>query len=134
MKRRQVLAAVGTACGTALTTGCLGVLPTEEESGREYPSGTVIVDNTGSESLGVRVTTAGDERDVSIATTVGAGERAVEREFVDASDDEHVTLAARIGPDGEPVTFEFLPAGEVATLTIENQVEASATWTATVGS
>ena len=120
-------------------SGCLGFLPTDDGTSPEYQGGTVVIENIGSRSVRVSVETVEDAYSASFETTVQAGETVVRREFIAASRGAAVTLAAQLGPDGDPTTFEYLPNGgedtppEVARLTIENDVEASATWTATTG-
>ena len=138
--RRQVLAAVGSTVSIASVSGCLGVFSTSETDPR-YPGGTVVIENNGEQSLAVSVTVVEDAYDATIETSVSGGETHVRREFVDADAGEIVTLSARLGDSGDPTTFELLPAGgenharpEVARLTIQNTVEASAHWTAERGS
>lgn len=140
LNRRRFLATVGSCLGIASVAGCAGVVPTGGDS-PDYPGGTIVVENTGETSLAVSITVVEDEYDAEVNATVSAGETLVRREFVTADDGDIVTLAARLGDSGDPTTFQFLPAGgtddappEVARLTVENAVEASATWTAIGGS
>ena len=141
MQRRRYLGSIGVVLGSASCAGCLGVLPSGNGSGGpEYPGGTLVVENTGDATVDVSVTTSSEEYDASLDASVGGGETLVRREFVTAESGDVVTLAAQLGDEGEPLEFEFLPAGgegdsppEVARLTVENAVEASATWTATEG-
>jgi hypothetical protein len=137
--RRQYLTTVGSCLSAGFISGCVGILPTDSTDS-DYPGGTVVVENTSDASLSVSVTVVEDGYDASIETTLSGGETLVEREFVTVDEGAVITLAARIGDSGDPTTFRFLPAGgeddtppEVARLTIENAVEASATWTAMGG-
>lgn len=88
----------------------------------------------------VSIQTKLPEYDASLDADVAPGETAVRRAFVTAAQGDIVTLEARLGETGELIRFQFLPAGgeegsppEVAQLTFENAVEASASWTATSG-
>jgi hypothetical protein len=80
-----------------------------------------------------------DQYNASLDTAVAGGETIVRREFVTAEQGDIVTLEALLGETGESLSFQFLPEGsddnppEVAELTFENAVEASASWTATSG-
>jgi hypothetical protein len=100
----------------------------------------VVVENTGDAPVEVSVETKPDEYDASLDTEVSGGETIVRREFVTAEQNDIVSLRALLGETGDRISFQFLPAGsrdnsppEVARLTFENPVEASATWTATRG-
>lgn len=138
MHRRRVLRGVG-GCLTAVSlAGCAGVLPGGDQD-PEYTGGTLVVKNTGDNSVQVSVSTKLDQYDASLDTAVAGGETIVRREFVTAEQGDIVTLKALLGETGEPLRFQFLPEGsddnppEVAELTFENAVEASASWTATGG-
>lgn len=138
--RRRYLATLGSCLGIASLSGCAGILPTGGDAGPDHPGGTVVVENAGDASIAVSVWVVEDGVDAAIDATVSGGETLVRREFVTADEGEVVTLAARLGDGGNPTTFRFLPAGsedgtppEVARLTVENAVEASARWTATRG-
>jgi hypothetical protein len=142
MRRRQYVGAVGAFLGSASVAGCTGLLPFESESdGPEYPGGTLIIKNTGKAAVNVSVTVSPDEHNGSLDATVSGGETRIQREFVTAERGDVVTVAALLGDEGEPIKFQFLPAGgedgdappEVARLTFESAVEASATWSATGG-
>ena len=120
--------------------GCLDALPTGAGDSPTFPGGTLVVENTAESGLQVAVTVVEDEWSSTLETTVPGEDTVVREEFVTANQGDVVTLAAVIGGDGEPTTFAYLPAGgasdappEVAHLTIQNAVEASATWTATPG-
>jgi len=137
--RRQFLATVESTGSIASVSGCLGVLSASETDPR-YPGGTVVIENNGDQSLAVSITVVEDTYDATIETSVSGGETHVRREFVDADAGEIVTLSARLGDSGDPTTFELLPAGgennarpEIARLTVQNAVEASAQWTAERG-
>jgi len=137
--RRQFLAAVGGTISIVSVSGCLGVLPSSETDSR-YPGGTVVIENNSHQSLTVSIMIVEDEYDAAIETSVPAGETQVRRKFVDADAGEVITLAARLGDSGDPATFNFFPAGgennarpEIARLTVQNAVEASAQWTAERG-
>lgn len=141
MRRRRYLTTAGGWFGLVQLAGCLDVLPTGARDSPTYPGGTLVVENTSESGLQVAVTIVEDEWSSTLETTVPGEDTVVREEFVTANQGDVVTLAAVIGGDGEPSTFEFLPAGgegdappEVAHLTIQNAVEASATWTATPGS
>lgn len=119
--------------------GCAGVL-SGGSSSPEYPGGTLVVENTGDNPVRVSVNTKLDQFDAALDTEVAGGETVVRREFVTAESGDIVTLEALLGETGERIRFQFLPAGgdedappEVAQLTFESAVEASATWTATSG-
>jgi hypothetical protein len=140
MHRRGVLAGLGGVLGVVPVAGGTGVDAPNSTDTPGYPGGTLVVDNAGSSALQVSVTTPAENRSASLDTTVEPGATTVRHAFVTAADGEVVTLAAQIGGDGDPTTFEFLPAGgedgtppEVARLTIQNAVEASAAWAATTG-
>lgn len=140
MNRRRFLAAAGGGLGLAVLSGCTGFLETDGNETPEHPGGTLVVENTGNSSLTVSVWVVEERFSGTLDTTVEGGATVVEREFVTASAGDVVTLAARIGDEGEPTTFEFLPGGgegdappEIARLSVENAVEASATWTASEG-
>lgn len=142
MRRRRYLGVVGSVIGSASVAGCAGLVPlgTESES-QEYPGGTLTVENTGETAVNVSVAVRSDGYNTSLDSSVSGGETLLRREFVTAERGDVVTLAALLGNEGDSVEFEFLPAGgesedsppEVARLTFENAVEASATWTATRG-
>ena len=140
MRRRQYLVTIGFVLGSTSVTGCTGLIPLGKESASpEFPGGTLIIENTGSTAVDVSVTVRTDGYDTSLDVSVSGGKTLLRREFVTAEKGDIVTLAALLGNDGDPIEFEFLPAGgesedappEVARLTFENAVEASATWTAT---
>lgn len=142
MRRRRYLGAIGSVFGSASVAGCTGFVPLGNGSERpEYPGGTLIIENMDETVVNVSVTVTPDEYDSSLDSSVSGGETLIKREFVTAERGDVVTLAALLGNEGDPVTFEFLPAGgdsedtppEVARLTFENAVEASATWSATSG-
>lgn len=139
LNRRRFLTTSGCYLGISSLSGCAGLLSNGSD-GLDYPSGTVIVENTDDTSLAVSITVVEDEYDAEINGTVSGGETLVRREFVTADDGDVVTLAAKLGDSGDATRFQFLPAGkddapsEVARLTVKNAVEASATWTATKGS
>ncbi|QSG12336.1 hypothetical protein HSBGL_1926 [Halapricum desulfuricans] len=106
----------------------------------ERVKGTTVIENNGDQSLAVSITVVKDTYDATIETSVPAGETHVRRDFVDADAGEIVTLSARLGDSGDPTMFELLPTGgennaraEVARLTVQNAVEASAQWTAERG-
>jgi len=138
VQRRRYLRATAGCLGAVSLAGCAGILPTGDQ-GPEYPGGTLLVENTGDSSVPVSVQTKLDQYDASLHTEVAAGETTVRRAFVTAEQGDIVTLEARLGETGDRMRFQFLPAGgddsppEVARLTFENAVEASATWTATSG-
>ncbi|MHC3381983.1 hypothetical protein [Haloarcula sp. H-GB5] len=120
-------------------TGCVEMLP-GGNGGSEYPGGTLVVENTGDSPVKVSVNTKLELFDATLDTVVTGGETVVRREFVTAESGDIVTLEALLGKTGETIRFQFLPAGsgedtppEVAHLTFETAVEASATWTATSG-
>ncbi|WP_302081038.1 hypothetical protein [Salinibaculum rarum] len=139
MQRRQYFRATVGCFGAVSLSGCSGILPGGNQN-PEYPGGTLVVENTGDSPARVSVNTKLDQYDASLDTEVAGGETVVRREFVTADEGDIVTLKAQIGKTGELLRFQFLPAGgedsppEVAQLTFENAVEASATWTATSGS
>jgi len=124
--------------GVVSLTGCSGIPGSNQNP--EYPGGTLVVENTGDSPVRVSVNTKLDQFEGTLDTEVTGGETVVRREFVTAESGDIVTLEARLGETGELIRFQFLPAGgddsppEVAQLTFENAVEASATWTATSGS
>ena len=139
MRRRRYIRATGGCFGAVALSGCAEVLPS---GGRdpEYPGGTLIVENTGDNPVRVAVRTKLDQYDAALETAIAGGAVIVRRAFVTAEPGKIVTLEAQLGETGEPISFQFLPAGggdeyppEVARLTFENAVEASATWTATSG-
>jgi hypothetical protein len=86
-------------------------------------------------------TEQGGHESRKLGATVSGGETLIRREFVTAEPGDVVTLTALLGSERNRVDFQFLPAGgadgdappEVACLTFENAVEASATWSATGG-
>lgn len=137
MQRRHYLTAVaaGVAGGVA---GCIDRLPGGTD-GPAYPGGTLVVENTGDATVGVTVTASPEAFQASLDTDVEGGATVVRRAFVTGEPGDIATLSARLGETGDPLSFQFLPAGsadappEVARLTFENAVEASATWTATRG-
>lgn len=139
MQRRQYLRTVG-ACSSMLSlAGCTEVLPSGNGN-PEYPGGTLVVENIGDNPVRVSINTKLDQFDAALDTEVAGGETVVRREFVTVEPGDIVTLEALLGETGEHIRFQFLPAGggkdtppEVAHLTFETAVEASATWTATRG-
>jgi hypothetical protein len=141
MNRRRYLGTIGAVLWGAAFSGCSGLVSLGEKSENpEYLGGTLIVENTGEAVVNVSLTVSPDEFDASLDTSVAGGETLIRREFVSAERGDVVTVAAQLGSEGKPVEFRFLPAGgeddsppEVAHLTFENAVEASATWTATRG-
>jgi hypothetical protein len=139
MQRRRYLRAIGGCLGAVSVSGCTGILPGDNQD-PEYPGGTLVLENTGNNAVTVSVETKLEQYDASLDTEVAAGTTVVRREFVTATQGEIVTLVAQLGSTGDEIRFQFLPAGgedsppEVAQLTFENAVEASATWTATSGS
>jgi hypothetical protein len=138
MQRRGYLRAVGGCIGAMSVSGCAESLPGGNQD-PEYPGGTLVVENTGDAPVRVSVNTKLERYDATVDTDVSGGESLVRREFVTANQGDIVTLAAQLGETGDRIRFQFLPAGgegsppEVARLTFENAVEASATWTATSG-
>lgn len=138
VSRRSVLAGVA-GVGIGVTPGCLGVLPAPDTSEPVYPGGTLRIQHTGSSPLAVHVEVLESGYSAEYDAELDAGAIVVREAFVTAEEGTVVTLAARLGPDGDPTTFEFLPGGgvetppEVAILTVENEVEASAIWKATAG-
>ena len=139
MRRRRYIRAAGGCFGAVALSGCAEVLPSGDQD-PEYPGGTLIVENTGDNPVRVAVTTKSDQYDASLDTDIAGGEVIVRREFVTAEQGKIVTLEAQVAETGDRISFQFLPAGggdeyppEVARLTFENAVEASATWTATTG-
>jgi hypothetical protein len=138
MERRRYLCAIGGCLGAPSVSGCIGSLPGSNQE-PEYPGGTLVVENTGNNAVPVSVETKLDQYDASLDTEVAAETTVVRREFVTANQGEIITLVAQLGSTGDEIRFQFLPAGgedappEVAQLTFENAVEASATWTATSG-
>lgn len=138
MERRRYLCAIGGCLGAASVSGCTGILPGSNQE-PEYPGGTLVVENTGNNPVPVSVETKLEQYDASLDTEVAAETTAVRREFVTANQGAIITLVAQLGSTGDEIRFQFLPAGgedtppEVAQLTFENAVEASATWTATTG-
>ncbi len=141
MRRRRFTGAIISILGSASLAGCTGLIPPGNESDSpDYPGGTLVVENTGMSSVHVSVSAGPDRGDASLDTNAAGGETLVRREFVTAERGDVVTLTAQLGSEGEPIEFQFLPAGggddtppEVVRLSIENAVEASATWTATKG-
>ncbi|WP_435092770.1 hypothetical protein [Halorubrum sp. N11] len=118
-------------------TGCVEMLPSGN-TGLEYPGGTLVVENTGDSPVRVSVNTKLEQFDAALDTEIDGDETVVRREFITAEPGDIVTLEALLGETGEQMSFQFLPAGgdegnppEVAHLTFETAVEASATWTAT---
>ncbi|WP_141212002.1 MULTISPECIES: hypothetical protein [unclassified Halorubrum] len=138
MERRQYLQAIGGCFGVVSISGCTEILPGSNQES-EYPGGTFLVENTGNNAVPVSVETKLDQYDASLDIEVAAGTTVARPEFVTANQGEIVTLVAQFGSTGDAIRFQFLPAGgedtppEVAQLTVENAVEASATWTATSG-
>lgn len=138
MRRRRFLRTAGGSFGAVALSGCVGLLPGDTRS-PEYPGGTLIVENTGTAPVRVLVETKVAQYDARLDADVPGGQQLVREEFVTASMGDIVTLEARLGETGDWIRFQFLPAGgddyapEVAHLTFENAVEASATWTATSG-
>ena len=141
MERRQYVGAIASIFGSMSVAGCTGLLPLGDASENpEYPGGTLLVENTGETAVTVSVTVTSDEYDASLNASVAGGETLTRRKFVTAESGDVVTLAAQLGNEGDLIEFQFLPAGgdgdsspEVARLTFENAVEASATWTAISG-
>jgi hypothetical protein len=135
-QRRRYLRAIGGCLGAVSVSGCTGILPDGNQESR-YPGGTLVLKNTGNNAVPVSVETKLDQYDGSLDTEVAAETTVVRREFVTANQGGIVTLVAQLGSTGDEIRFQFLPAGgaesppEVAHLTFENAVEASATWTAT---
>lgn len=138
MRRRRLLRGVGGGLVAVSLAGCASPLFGDEQA-PEYPGGTLVVRNTGDNSVQVSVRTKLDRYDASLDTVVGGGDTLVRQEFVTAEQGAIVTLEAVLGETGTPIRFQFLPEGsdenppEVAELTFENPVEASASWTATRG-
>jgi len=138
MQRRQLLRGVGGCLAVVSLGGCTGAFPSGDQN-PDYPGGTLVVKNTGDNSVPVSVRTKLDKYDGSLDTAVAGGEMIVRREFVSARQGDIITLKALLGETGERLSFQFLPEGsdayppEVAELTFENAVEASASWTATGG-
>lgn len=139
MQRRQCLRAIVGCFGMVSLTGCSGIIRSGSQD-PAYPGGTLVVKNTGDSPVRVSVNTKSDQFDGTLDTEIAGGETVIRREFVSAESGDIVTFEARLGETGELIRFQFLPAGgedsppEVAQLTFENAVEASATWTATSGS
>jgi hypothetical protein len=138
MDRRRYLYALGGCLGAASLSGCTGIVG--EDPNPAYPGGTIVLENTGNNSVPVSVATKLGQYTASLDTSVAGGETVVRREFVTAEQGDIVTLIAQLGQTGDEIRFQFLPAGggddappEVARLTFENAVEAGATWTATSG-
>jgi len=139
MQRRRFLRAIGACSGMLSLAGCAKMLP-GGNTAPEYPGGTLVIENTGDRPVRVSVNTKLEQFDAELDTEVAGGETVVRREFVTAESGDIVTLEALLGETGEQISFQFLPAGggedsppEVAHLTFETAVEASATWTATSG-
>lgn len=139
MQRRRYLRAAGGCLGAVSLSDCTGVLSGGDQS-PEYPGGPLLVENTGDSSVLVSVQPKLAQYDASLDAGVAPGETAVRRAFVTAERGDVVTFEARLGETGELIRVQFLPAGgddgsppEVARLTFEDAVEASATWTATSG-
>lgn len=136
MQRRQYLRTIGGCLGAVSVCGCTGILPGSNPE-PEYPGGTLVVKNIGNNAVPVSVETKLDQYDALFNTEVAAETTVVRREFVTANQGEIITLVAQLGSTGDEIRFQFLPAGgedtpsEVAQLTFENAVEASATWTGT---
>lgn len=136
MDRRQYLTAAGAAISTVALAGCSG---SSDDEPMERPGGTLVIENVGDDALEVAVDVEAEKYDASVDRTIPAGETFVDESFVTGLYGESVTLVALIGDDGEGKPFEFLPSGsddspsEVARLTVESEVEASATWRATEG-
>jgi len=138
MQRRQLLRGAGGCLAAVSLAGCAGALSSGDRD-PEYPGGTLLVTNTGDDAVPVSVRTKLDTYDASLDTAVPGGETVVRREFVSARQGDIVTLEALLGETGERLRFQFLPEGsddnppQVAELTFENAVEASASWAATGG-
>lgn len=139
MYRRRSLQSIGVCFGMLSFAGCAEMLPSGQTD-PEYLGGTLVVENTGDSPVRVSVETKLEQFDATLDTQVAGGETIVRREFVTAESSDVVTLEALLGQTGEKLRFQFLPAGsgedtppEVAHLTFETAVEASATWTATRG-
>lgn len=137
MQRRRYLTTVATGLAGGVA-GCVDRLPGGENE-PSYPGGTLVVENAGDASVRVTVTATPDAFEATLDTDVAGGATVVRRAFVTGDPGDIATLEARLGETGDPISFQFLPAGsddappEVARLTFENAVEASATWTATRG-
>jgi hypothetical protein len=139
MQRRRYLRTMGACSGMLSLAGCAEMLP-GGNAAPEYPGGTLVIENTGDNPVRVSVNTKLEQFNAVLDTEVAGGEMVVRREFVTAESGDIVTLEALLGETGEQIRFQFLPAGggentppEVAHLTFESAVEASATWTATSG-
>ncbi|WP_139175352.1 hypothetical protein [Haloarcula vallismortis] len=139
MQRRRYLRAIVGSASLLSLSGCTEMFPGNNQT-PEYPGGTLVVENTGDSPVRVSVNTKLEQFDATLDTKTAGGETVVRREFVTAEQDDIVTLEARLGETGDQIRFQFLPAGggedtppEVAHLTFESAVEASATWTATAG-
>lgn len=138
MRRRRLLRGIGGGLAAVSLAGCASVLSSGEQE-PEYPGGTLVVKNTGDNSVRVSVSTKLNQYDTSLDTAVAGGKTIVRQEFVTAEQGDIITLEAVLGETGEPISFQFFPEGsdenppEVAELTFENAVEASASWTATGG-
>ena len=138
MHRRRLLEGIGGCLAAVSLAGCAGVIPGGEQE-REYPGGTLIIENTGDNSVQVSIRTKLEQYDASLETDVAGRETVVQEEFVTAEQNDIVTLEAVLGETGDPISFQFLPEGsdenppEVAELTVKNAVEASASWSATSG-
>lgn len=139
MQRRRYLRATGGCFGVVALYGCAEILSTGDQD-PDYPGRSLGVENAGDTPVRVAVNTKLDQYAASLDANVAGGEVIVRREFVTAEQGEIVTLVAQLGETGDRLRFQFLPAGggdesppEVAHLTVENAVEASATWAATSG-
>ncbi|TKX54870.1 hypothetical protein EXE44_16705 [Halorubrum sp. SS7] len=138
MERRRFLRGIGGCLAAVSLAGCTGAFADGDRSS-DYPGGTLVITNTGDGPVPVSIRTKLDEYDASLDTVVAGGETVVRREFVSARRGDIVSLEALLGETGERLSFQFLPEGsgdsppEVAELTFENAVEASASWTATGG-
>ncbi len=138
MQRRRYLRAVGGGVGAVSLSGCAELVPGEGQT-PAYPGGTLVVENTGDAPVRVSVDTELDQYDATADTDVSGGHTVVRRELVTAEQGDVVTLQAQLGGTGDRISFQFLPTGgetappEVARLTFENAVGASAMWTATEG-
>ena len=138
MQRRQFLGGIGGCFAAVSLAGCAGVLPGGEQDPK-YPGGTLVLENKGDNSVLVSVRAKLEQYDASLEADIAGGETVVREEFVSAEQGDIVTLEAVLGETGDSISFQFLPEGsdenppEVAVLTVENAVEASANWSATAG-
>lgn len=138
MQKRRLLRGIGGCLAAVSLAGCASALSGGNQE-PEYTGGTLVVKNTGDNSVRVAVSAKLDQYDASLNTAVAGGETIVREEFVTAQQGDIVTLEAVLGETGDPISFQFLPEGsdenppEVAELTFESAVEAGASWIATAG-